>query len=84
MIRTTVKIDGMMCANCEKHVNEAVSKNFSVRSVKADKDKCEAEILSDAELDAAKLRQVISDTGYTVGEIVAQPQKKKGFLGLFK
>ena len=83
MYKTTVKIDGMVCAMCEAHVNDAVRKNFAVTSVKADKDKGEAEILSDAAPDAAKLRSVIAETGYTVGEIVTEPYKKKGFLRLF-
>ena len=39
MYKTTVKIDGMVCAMCEAHVNDAVRKNFAVSSVKADKDK---------------------------------------------
>ena len=84
MVKTTVKIEGMVCAMCEAHVNDAVRNNFTVKSVKADKDKGQAEIVSDAELDAAKLKGIISETGYTVGEIVTEPYKKKGFLGLFK
>lgn len=84
MIKTTVKVDGMVCAMCESHVNDAVRNNFLVRSVKADKNKGSAEIISDAELDAVKLKSVIGETGYTVGDIVTEPYKKKGFLGLFK
>ena len=84
MVKTTVKIDGMVCAMCEAHVNDAVRNNFTVKSVKADKNKGEAEIVSDVDLDTEKLKSVIGETGYTVGEIVTEPYKKKGFLGLFK
>ena len=28
MIKTTVKVDGMMCGMCESHVNDAVRKVF--------------------------------------------------------
>ena len=84
MVKTTVKVDGMVCAMCEAHVNDAVRNNFTVKSVKADRNKGEAEIVSDADLDAAKLKSVIAETGYTPGEIVTEPYKKKGFLGLFK
>ena len=31
MIKTTVKVDGMMCGMCESHVNDAVSKSLSGR-----------------------------------------------------
>ncbi len=82
MVKTTIKIEGMVCANCEKHVNEAVINAFTVKSVKADKDKGEAEILSPYALDADKLRKVITETGYTPGEIVSKTQKK-GLFGLF-
>ena len=84
MVKTTVKIDGMVCAMCEAHVNEAIRNNFAVKSVKADKAKGEAEIVSEAALDAARLKSIISETGYTAGEIVSGPFKKKGFLGLFQ
>ena len=83
MVKTVIKIDGMMCQMCEKHVNEAVESNFSVKSVKANKDLKQAEILSEAELDAAKLAAVITETGYTPGAVTVESVKKKGFLGLF-
>ena len=60
MIKTIVKVDGMMCAMCEKHVNEAISSNFNVTSVKADHEKGICEIVSEAALDEAKLKEVIT------------------------
>ena len=33
MIKTTVKVDGMMCGMCESHVNDAVRKVFQVDKV---------------------------------------------------
>ena len=33
MIKTTVKVDGMMCGMCESHVNDAVRKAFQVDKV---------------------------------------------------
>ena len=64
MIKTTVKINGMMCNMCEAHVNKAISSNFSVESVKADHEKGVCEIVSAQALDEAKLKAVIADTGY--------------------
>ena len=34
MIKTTVKVDGMMCGMCESHVNDAVRKVFQVDEAK--------------------------------------------------
>ena len=42
MIRTTAKIDGMMCSMCETHIQDAIRKAFPVRSVKASRAKGEA------------------------------------------
>ncbi len=80
MTKTIVKIDGMMCANCESHVNEAVKKNFTVKSVKADRTKGQAEIISDAALDGEKMKEVITATGYDYGGMSSEPYKK----GLFR
>ena len=33
MIKTTVKVDGMMCGMCESHVNEAIRNAFKVKKV---------------------------------------------------
>ena len=64
MIKTIVKINGMMCNMCENHVNKAISGNFPVESVKADHEKGICEIVSAQALDEEKLKAVIADTGY--------------------
>ena len=33
MIKTTLKIDGMMCGMCESHMNDLIRKNFKVKKV---------------------------------------------------
>ena len=65
MIKTTVKIDGMMCSMCEAHINETIRKNFDVKKVKADRKKKEAVIESEEALGKEKLKNVIDETGYT-------------------
>ena len=65
MIITKAEVTGMMCPMCEKHVVEAIEKNFNVAEVTASKDANEVVIKSDEALDADKLGQVIDDEGYT-------------------
>ena len=79
MIKTTAFVEGMSCAMCEAHINEAVRKSFSVRKVTSSRRKGVTEILSDAPLDAAALRAVIDKTGYTLREVKSEPYEKKGF-----
>ena len=83
MIKTTVGIDGMMCAMCESHVNDAIRKSFDVKKVSSSHSKKQTEIISEEAIDEDKLRAVIDETGYTVLSVDSEPYKKKGF-GLFK
>lgn len=78
MIKTTVKVDGMMCGMCESHVNDAVRKAFQVTSSHS---KGETVIISDGPVDEAKLKTAISATGYEVKGITSEPYEKK--KGLF-
>ena len=84
MIKTTVKVDGMLCGMCESHVNEAIRNAFSVKKVTSSHAKNLTEIVSEEELDADKIRAVISETGYEVGDITSQPYKKKGLFSFGK
>lgn len=84
MVKTTVKIDGMMCQMCEAHVNDAIRAAFNVKKVSSSHSKGETEIISEDALDSEKIREVLKPTGYTVGEITSSPYEKKGFFGTFR
>ena len=79
MVKTTVGIDGMMCGMCEAHMNDAIRKEFNVKKVEASHTKKQAEIISEQELDAEKLKKVVADTGYTFTGVTSEPYEKKGF-----
>lgn len=64
MIKTILKVEGMMCGNCEKHVNEAIKKAFAVKSVSSSHISGETVIASENEIPDAELRAVIEDAGY--------------------
>ena len=82
MVKTTVKVEGLMCGNCERHVNEAVEKAFEIKKVTSSHDKGETVILSKDALDAEKLTAAITDAGYTVTSVTSQV--KKGLFGFGK
>lgn len=85
MIRTALKISGMMCGMCEAHINDAIRTAFPVKKVSSSHAKGETVILSEAPLNAEKLRQVINATGYTFVSASEEDAEKKGFLSnLFK
>lgn len=84
MIRTILQIDGMMCGHCEAHVNDTIRQAFPVKKVESSHTKKETVILSEEPLDEEKLRAVIAQTGYTLGEIRTEPYKKKGLFSFLK
>lgn len=79
MIKTTLKIDGMMCSMCESHLNDTVRRNFKVIKVGSSRSKGETEIISEAPLDENALREAIDKTGYRVLEYKTESYEKKRF-----
>ena len=35
MVKTILKIEGMLCGMCESHINAAIRKHFDVKKVKS-------------------------------------------------
>ncbi len=83
MIKTIVKIDGMMCGMCEKHVNNAVSRAFVTENITSSHKKGETEIISETAPDETKLREAVEKEGYKVVSVTSEPYEKKK-LGLFR
>lgn len=85
MIKTVLKIDGMRCGMCEAHMNDAIRAAFSVEKVTSSHKKCETEVISKEALSEEKIKEVVTQTGYTLNGIESAPYEKKGlFSGLKK
>ena len=80
MMKTTAAIDGMMCAMCESHINEAIRKALEVKKVSASRKNKEAVSLSEEAPDPVLLAETIRQTGYTPGEIHTEVYEKKSLL----
>lgn len=82
MIKTTVKIDGMMCGMCEAHVCDAIRKAVpAAKKVSASRAKKEATFLTDSAVDADAIKTAIEATGYTCLGVQSEPFRKKGLFG---
>ena len=79
MVKTVLKIDGMMCGMCEAHMNDAIRKAFQVEKVSFSHTKHETEIVSEAPLDEALLEKTVAATGYELKGISSEPYEKKRF-----
>ena len=78
MVKTIMKIDGMMCRMCEAHVNDAVRAAVKAKKVNSSHSKGETEIISEEALDNAVLKEAVEKTGYKVLDITSEPYEKKG------
>ena len=84
MIKTTLKIDGMMCGMCEAHMNDAIRAAFRVKKVTSSHAKGETVIISEDAPDETKLRETVAATGYTLCGIANEPYEKKGLFSFGK
>ena len=81
MIRTTLKIEGMMCGMCEAHVCDAIRKAVpAAKKVTASRAKKEASFVTDGAVDADALKAAVDATGYTCLSVLSQPYEKKGWF----
>ena len=61
MIKTTLKIDGMMCGMCESHVNDAIRKAFpAVKKVTSSHGKGETVAMISRACQASRIRRSVS------------------------
>ncbi len=82
MIKTTLKIEGMMCSMCEAHICETIRKAVpEAKKVTASRGKGEASFLTDSAPDAGRLKAAIDGTGYSCLGIASEPYEKKGWFG---
>ena len=83
MTETVIGIDGMMCEMCEAHINDAIRRNFTVKSAKANRKKKQCVVVSEEPLDEERVRAVIGETGYELLSVTSGPYTKKKLFGLF-
>lgn len=66
MTNTLLKISGMTCQNCVRHVKDALLEIPGVESVDVSLEKANAQIISTLILDQVELKKVLEAAGYTV------------------
>ncbi len=82
MIKTTVKIDGMMCTMCQAHICDVIRRTVpGAKKVSASHTKGEAGFLTEEAVDEKLLKDAIAATGYTCLSVESAPYEKKGWFG---
>lgn len=68
-MKVTLKIEGMMCAHCEKHVKDALEKVEGVVSAEANHKKKCAVVTLEKEVNSELLVAAVKEAGYEVKEV---------------
>ena len=71
-VKIILQVDGMMCGQCESHVNEAIRKNFDVTKVTSSHKKGITTIIANKDIDDQKILDAIQPTGYRILSISKQ------------
>jgi copper chaperone CopZ len=82
MIKTTMRIDGMMCGMCEAHICDTIRKAVpEAKKVAASRGRREATFLTERAVDPDALKAAIDATGYACLGVESAPYEKKGLFG---
>ena len=73
MIKTVLKVNGMMCGMCEAHMNDLVRKNFQVKKVTSSVKDGETVVISEENLDIPFLKKEIKEIGYELVDVHTEP-----------
>jgi copper ion binding protein len=65
-MKTTLKIEGMSCDHCVKHVKEALEGIGGVKSAKVSLKTNSAEVNHDEKVDLARMKEAVTEAGYEV------------------
>ena len=63
-MQTTLKIEGMMCKHCQKHVHDALAKMDGVTNVEVSLENNSATVTATREISLDDFAKVIDDAGY--------------------
>ncbi len=63
-MQTTLKIEGMMCKHCQKHVHDALAKMDGVTAVEVSLENNSATVTTDKEISLDDFAKVIDEAGY--------------------
>ena len=80
MLKTVLKIDGMMCGMCESHMNDLIRKHCKVKKVSSSAKKGETVVISEEALDIPMLEQEIKEVGYELVSHSCELYEKRGVV----
>ena len=81
MIKTILKIDGMMCSMCEAHINDVIRRTVpGAKKVSSSHTRGQASFLTEEAVDGNRLKEAIAAMGYTCTDVKEEPYVKRGWF----
>ncbi len=77
MVKITMNVEGMMCAHCEAHMNDAIKKALDVKKVTSSHADKTTEIIAKAPISEEAILEAVKETGYAVSDIRCEEYKNK-------
>lgn len=72
MVKTVIKIDGMMCGMCEAHMNDTIRRIVpEAKKVKSSHKKGETSFVSPEAISEEVLKNAVEETGYKFVSVTA-------------
>ncbi|MBQ8818246.1 MAG: cation transporter [Clostridia bacterium] len=84
MVKTTIGVEGMMCAKCEAHMTNAIQENFKVKKVVCSHTDKKAVVVSKDAIDEQKMNETVTGVGYKMTSFKSEPYEKKGLFSFGK
>ncbi|MBR1747916.1 MAG: cation transporter [Clostridia bacterium] len=84
MVEIKLEINGMMCDNCVRHVNEAIKEIPGVKSVNADRENKCATVTAKDGTDVEAIKRAVAEAGYEAGAAEVKAIEKKGLFSRLK
>lgn len=79
MVKITMHVEGMACAHCEAHMNDAIKKALDVKKVTSSHTDKTTEIIAKTAISEEAILEAVKETGYAVSDIKCEEYKKRFF-----
>lgn len=84
MVKVIVGVEGMMCAMCENHMNDAVKNTFKVKKVVSSHTEKKTVFVTSDSVSEEQMGKVVSEVGYKMTSFKTEPYEKKGLFSFGK
>ncbi len=86
MKKYTFKIDTIHCGNCSKKIDDAISSNLRVKSVKSSHESRETIVLCKDNVDLIEIKKLIVGLGHRITDTIVEDieEDKKGLFSFIK